>query len=125
MSLSIGVGDNTVELTPDGDLAKYLTPGLDTVFHVDQRMQELMAASNGTLANSIEGSLTAGFNTSQQVKWDLSEYANIALVFRPAFSGTIQITNPVRFSAISKVTAKSRLRPRYPTARCMYPSCSR
>jgi hypothetical protein len=92
MSLSIDIGNNTVELSPDGDLAKYLSPGLDTIFQFDQRLQDLVTASNGTLANSIEGSLAGTFTTAQDVKWDLGEYANIALVFRPAFSGGIEIT---------------------------------
>ena len=92
MSLSVDIGDSALELTPAGDLAKYLTPGLDAILHFDQRLQSLMAASKGTLADSIEGSLSGSFSTKQQTKWDLGSAANIALVFQPEFSGTIQIT---------------------------------
>lgn len=92
MPLTIDMGNSTFEIAPDGDLAKYLSPGIDTVLHLDQRLQSLAGLPNATLANSIEGSLRGSFGTKQQVKWDLGTDANVAIVFQPNFSGTIQIT---------------------------------
>jgi hypothetical protein len=92
MPLTIDMGNSTFEIAPDGDLAKYLSPGIDTVLHLDQRIQGLAGLPNATLANSIEGSLRGSFGTKQQMKWDLGSDANVAIVFQPDVSGTIQIT---------------------------------
>ena len=50
MSLDLNFGPQSVSLGSAGDLAKYLSPGIDAILHLDQAFAAVGAIPGATLA---------------------------------------------------------------------------
>ena len=92
MSIGFKVGDVGVELGPEGDLAKCLQPGLNTLLHFKDTLQAITKIPDATLADIPAGSFSAGFSTDQEAAWSPAG-ANLTLSFRPELSGRVTFTN--------------------------------
>ena len=90
MSLDLNFGPQSVSLGSAGDLAKYLSPGIDAVLHLDQAFAAAGAIPGATLADVPEGEFT--FGTDRDCEWNLGTGANLTLSLRPEFGGSIGFT---------------------------------
>ena len=90
MSLDLNFGPQSVSLGSAGDLAKYLSPGIDAVLHLDQAFAAAGAIPGATLADVPEGEFT--FKTDRDCEWNLGTGANLTLSLQPEFGGSIGFT---------------------------------
>lgn len=91
MSIGFKAGEVGVDLGPEGDLAKCLQPGLNTVLHFKESLQAVAGIPDARLADIPAGSFRAGFSTDQEAKWAPGG-ANVTLSFRPELNGCVTFT---------------------------------
>jgi hypothetical protein len=95
MSITLNAGkNNTVTLGADGDLAKALTPGIDAIFHLSDKLKEIVGWTDMRLASVPAGTITDAFCTDRATTWDLTNAANLTLSLKPEAGGSIRFTKP-------------------------------
>lgn len=90
MSLKLNLGQY-VELDADGDLAKYLQPGLDNILNFDPTV---VGALTSKIADVPPGSVSTNFNFSFSPSWTIAQAVGITLSVKPAASCTLSILKP-------------------------------
>jgi hypothetical protein len=91
VGISFKAGDVGIALGPEGDLAKYLQPGLQTVLHFKESLQSIAEIPDATLGEVPSGLFRAGFSTDQEATWS-PDGTNVTLSFRPELSGLVTFT---------------------------------
>jgi hypothetical protein len=91
VSIGFKAGDVGIELGPEGDLAKCLQPGLNTLLHFKDALRAITRIPDAALADIPAGSFSAGFSTDQEAAWTPGG-ANLTLCFRPELSGRVTFT---------------------------------
>src|SRR4051794_31348776 len=92
MSIGFKAGPVAVDLGADGDLAKFLTPGLNTVLHLGDVLKDIQGTPDAKLSDVPEGGASSSFASDTEGSWDLGAAVNVKLSFRPALSGIIRFT---------------------------------
>ncbi len=90
MSLKLNLGQY-VELDADGDLAKYLQPGLDNILNFDPTV---IGALTSKIADVPSGSVSTNFNFSFSPSWTIAQAVGITLSVKPSASCTLSILKP-------------------------------
>jgi hypothetical protein len=90
MALKLNLGQ-FVELDADGDLAKYLQPGLDNILNFDPTV---IGALSSAVADLPSGSVSTNFNFSSSPSWTIAQTVGITLSVKPAASCTLAILKP-------------------------------
>jgi hypothetical protein len=92
MALTLNLGSiGSLALDAQGDLAKHLTPGLDTIvnFHPD------LAALMTTAISSVPaGSVSTDFTFSEAPSWQITQAVGITLSINPAASSKLTFVQP-------------------------------
>jgi hypothetical protein len=92
MGISFDAGPVAVGLSPNGDLAKFLTPGLNTVLHLGDTLKDIAAIPGAKLSDVPDGGISTSFAADREGAWDLGADVNVKLSFRPELSGVIRFT---------------------------------
>src|SRR5271154_6788255 len=92
MSLKLDLGSvGTFELSADGDLSKFLRPGLGGLAHFDSRLTDLLDSPVGSAPT---GSVKSDFNFSFAPAWTLPQGVGITLSIQPEVSCKLSIIPP-------------------------------
>ena|ERR1035437_997987 len=109
--MSFKAGDIVVDFGPEGDLAKCLQPGLDTVLHFKDNLQAITRIPDAMLADVPAGSFRAGFSTDQEAKWVPGSRPQMDYVPQESYAQTAEfVANYHRAREILEAISEIRLR---------------
>ncbi|HXS95061.1 MAG TPA: hypothetical protein VN736_10680 [Candidatus Limnocylindrales bacterium] len=86
MGIGFAIGGMDVALGPEGDLAKCLAPGINTVLHFKDTLRAFENIPATTLSAVPAGSI--GFSIDRTARW-IPHGTNVVLSFRPELAGRI------------------------------------
>ena len=92
MALKLNLGSaGNMDLSSDGDLAKYLQPGLDGLIHLDSKITDIL---DQPISQVPAGSVATSFNFSFTPSWKITQKVGIKLSVKPQASCKLTIIAP-------------------------------